>query len=112
MTRTTDLLHSMDHNEINLAALALLDKLLERCTVNLISQLTGITRVTLYRWLDVEVPLESMNVRDAAWFIMLCETSPKLKMLLARAPLTNPRLAKRLTDAMTEQTEEDDAHDA
>lgn len=99
------LLHAMDHNDINQAALNLLDKMLDRCTLNLVSQLTGITRPTLYRWQDDSLPLDVMNVRDAAWFIMMCETSPKTRMLLARDPLSNPRLAKRLTD----EVDNDDA---
>jgi len=100
------LIHAMDHNAVNQAALDYLDKLLERATINLVSNLTQITRTTLYRWLDESLPLDAMNVRDAAWFIMICETSPKLTMLLARAPLTNPRLAKRLTDEVQDNADE------
>ncbi len=102
MARKTDnlipILHALDHNEINQAALDKLDQLLERATLNLISNLTQITRPTLYRWLDESLPLDAMNVRDAAWFVVMCETSPKLQMLFERGPLSNPRLAKRLTD--------------
>lgn len=94
----TSLLHAMDHNDINQEALNYLDKLLDRCTLNLVSSLTQITRPTLYRWLDEQLPLEAMNPRDSAWFIVMCETSPKLQLLLERGPLSNPRLAKRLTD--------------
>lgn len=96
------LLHAMDHNDINQAALGYLDKLLDRCTLNLVSSLTQITRPTLYRWLDEDLPLDVMNVRDAAWFIMMVETSPKLQMLMERGPLSNPRLAKRLIDDIGE----------
>lgn len=95
-------LPTMDRNAINQEALDRLDKLLDRCTINLVSQITGISRVTLYRWLDESLPLDAMNHRDAAWFILVCEYNPKAKMLLDRAPLTNPRLAKRLTDEVTE----------
>jgi len=95
-------LHSLEPNVINELALGMLDMLLERCTVNLVSQLTGITRKTLYRWLDTSVPLEAMDHRDSAWFILVCETSPRVKMLLARPPLSNRHLAKRLTDEVKE----------
>ncbi len=98
----TPLLHAMDHNDINQEALNLLDKLLQRCTLNLVSSLTQVTRATLYRWMDASLPLDAMNVRDAAWFIVMVETSPKLKMLMERGPLSNPRLAKRLTDEVTQ----------
>lgn len=91
-------LHSMERNDINQVALRLLDRLLERCTVNMVMKLTGISRVTLYRWLDESLPLDAMNHRDAAWFILLCETSPKIQMLMQRAPLSNPRLAGRIID--------------
>lgn len=94
----TPFLYSMDPDAIKQEALDILDKLLERATINLVSNLTNITRPTLYRWLNEDLPFSAMNVRDAAWFIMVCEHSPKVLMLLDRAPLKNPRLAKRLTD--------------
>ena len=103
----TNALHAMDDNDINQVALNLLDKLLQRCTLNLVTRLTKVTRPTLYRWLDESLPLDAMNARDAAWFIVMCETSPKVKMLMDRGPLSNPRLAKRLTDEV-----EDNAHSA
>lgn len=96
--KVTEALHALSDNDINQKALNYLDKLLERCTLNLVTQLTRVSRPTLYRWLDEDLPLEAMNPRDAAWFIVMCETSPKVTMLLDRAPLSNPRLAKRLTD--------------
>lgn len=101
MKKVHPLMHQLDENEINQAALNLLDKLLERCTLNLVSNLTRITRPTLYRWLDESLPLDAMNARDAAWFIVMCETSPKLQLLLSRPPSSNPRLAKRLTDEVS-----------
>lgn len=91
-------LYTMTPAEINQAALDYLDSLLERCTVNLVSSLTGITRTTLYKWLDESLPLEVMSARDSAWLILVCETSPKVRMLLQRPPLSHPRMAKRLTD--------------
>lgn len=91
-------LHSMEPNDINQVALTILDRLLERCTLNMVTKLTGITRVTLYKWLDESLPLDAMNHRDAAWFILVCETSPKVAMLLERAPLSKPRLAGRLLE--------------
>lgn len=97
-------LHKMQPVDINAAAVKLLDALLQRCTINLVSDLTAISRVTLYRWLDESIELEAMNHRDAAWFIMQCETNPKLVLLLGRAPLSNPRLAKRLTDEVGESS--------
>lgn len=93
-------LHAMQPDEINAAAVHLLGRLLDRCTLNLVCQLSGISRVTLYKWLDATVPLEAMNHRDAAWFILMAETSPKMQMLLQRGPLTRPRLAKRLLDTV------------
>lgn len=98
-------LHSMDPNDISQAAIKLLDHLLERCTLNLVTKLTGISRTTLYKWLDDSLPLDVMNHRDAAWFIMLCETSPKVAMLMDRAPLSNPRLAGRVIEG-----EDDNEH--
>lgn len=99
-------LHKMQPNAINQAAITLLDALLERCTINLVCSLSGISRVTLYRWLDETIALDDMNYRDAAWFILQCETNPKIKMLLSRAPLSNPRLAKRLTDEVGETNDD------
>lgn len=95
-------LHRMDANDINQAALRTLDRLLERCTLNMVTKLTGISRTTLYKWLDEDLPLDAMNYRDAAWFILVCETSPKVDMLLQRAPLSNPRLAGRLFETTEE----------
>ena len=91
-------LHSMEANDINEAAIRTLDHLLKRCTLNLVMKLTGISRTTLYKWLDDSLPLDVMNHRDAAWFILVCETSPKVAMLMDRAPLSNPRLAGRLLE--------------
>ena len=101
-------LHSMDAVNINAAACQVLARLLERCTLNLVCDLSGISRTTLYKWLDPDMPLESMNHRDAAWFIMMAETSPKMQMLMQRGPLQRPRLARRLLqdEAQTESTEE------
>lgn len=91
-------LHSMDSNDINAVAVKYLDNLLQRCTIHLVCDLTGISRTTLYKWLDESVELDAMNHRDAAWLILLYETSPKMQMLVQRGPLSNPRLAKRLID--------------
>jgi len=91
-------LHNMNPLDINQMALDTLDVLLERCTINLVTTLTGISRPTLYRWLDEDLPLDAMNYRDSAWFILVCETSPKVQMLLTRPPLSHPRLAKRIID--------------
>ena len=98
MRETIDNMHSMRPIDINQIAYDKLQELLERCTVNLVTQLTGISRPTLYRWLDADRSLEEMNHRDSAWFIPVCETSPKVRMLLDRPPLSHPRLAKRLLD--------------
>lgn len=91
-------LHAMPHVDINQLACNKLDELLTRCTINLVTQLTGISRPTLYRWLDTARPYEDMNHRDSAWFIIMCETSPRIKMLMDRPPLSHPRLAKRILD--------------
>ena len=101
MRETIDNLYSFRPIEINQIAYDKLNELLTRCTINLVAQLTGITRVTLYRWLDSERSLEEMDYKQAAWFILVCETNPKIQMLLQRAPLSHPRLAKRLTDEVT-----------
>lgn len=98
-------LHSMEPADINAAACQVLARLLDRCTLNLVCSITGISRTTLYKWLDPDVPLESMNHRDAAWFIVMAETSPKMLMLMQRGPAMRPRLAKRMLDAETEKGE-------
>lgn len=91
-------LHAMTATDINQEAVDLLDRLQEACTLHLISELTGIARPTLYRWLDVNRPLEAMDHRVSGWFILVCETSPKIQGLLKRGKLSHPRLAKRITD--------------
>lgn len=91
-------LHQLKDTEINQAALNILQWLLWRCSMNLITDLTGITRATLYRWLDPKRKLETINTRDAAWFILICETSPRVQLLLSRPPGKNPHLAKRMLD--------------
>ena len=98
MRDTIDNLYNIDPINNNQMAIDKLDQLLQRATVNLVSQLTGITRTTLYRWLDTSLPLDAMNYRDSAWFILVCETSPKIQMLLQRGPLSHPRMAKRIID--------------
>ncbi len=98
MRSTIDNMHNMQPVFINQMAFDKLEELLTRCTLNLVTQLTGISRPTLYRWLDPDRSLEEMNYRDSAWFILVCETSPKVKMLLDRPPLSHPRLAKRLLE--------------
>ena len=64
----------------------------------MVQKLTGISRTTLYRWLDEAIEYDRMNERDAAWFIMVYETSPKIDMLLQKGPATRPRLAHRILD--------------
>ena len=91
-------LYSMQPIEINQVAYDKLNELLKRCTIHLVAQLTGVTRKTLYRWLDGNVTLEEMDYKQAAWFILVCETSPKVQLLLTRPPLSQRRMAKRLTD--------------
>ena len=102
MRETIDNMHNMQPIDINQIAFDKLNELLTRCTLNLVTQLTGISRPTLYRWLDPELSLEEMNYRDSAWFILVCETSPKVQMLLTRPPLSHPRLAKRITDGVAD----------
>ncbi len=91
-------IHQMDETDINQKAYDMLLQLLECCTINLVSQLTRVTRTTLYRWLDPDRSLEEMDFKQAAWFIVVCETSPKVQLLLTRGPLSHPRLAKRLLE--------------
>jgi hypothetical protein len=100
MKDTINNMYNMQPININQIAFDKLNELLQRCTLNLVTNLTGISRPTLYRWLDPERSLEEMNYRDSAWFILVCETSPKVKMLLSRPPLSHPRLAKRITDGV------------
>ena len=95
-------LWNMTPLEINQAAYDLLHTLLERATINLISKITKVTRVTLYRWVDPERSLEEMDSKQAAWFITMCETSPKAILLLDHAPLSHPRMAHRITDTTDE----------
>ena len=106
MRETIENLHSMRPVEINQIAYDKLHEMLKRCTLNLVTQLTGISRPTLYRWLDPKLSLEEMNHRDSAWFILVCETSPKVRMLMDRPPLSHPRLAKRLTDEVQDNAKE------
>lgn len=94
-------LHAMERNDINSQAVKYLDRLLQCCTINLVSSLTGISRTTLYKWLDESITLDEMNHRDAAWLILMVETSPKFQQLLQRGPVSNPRLAKRVTDQVS-----------
>ena len=91
-------LHAMTRVEINTLAVSKLLDLNERCTLNLVTELTGISRTTLYKWLDDSIAYEDMNHRDAAWFILYCETSPRVKMLLDRPPLSHPRMARKLLE--------------
>ena len=98
----TEKLHSMSPDEICQEAVAMLCTLQERCTLNLVTDLTGISRTTLYKWLDETVPLDQMNHRDAAWFIVYCETSPRVKLLLDRPPLSHPRMARKLLEDTNE----------
>lgn len=91
-------LHEMEGADINQAACTLLEQLMQCASINLIAQLTRITRTTLYRWLDADVELERMSPQIAGWFILICETSPKLQALLQRGARSHPRLAKRITD--------------
>ncbi len=99
MRETIDNMHNMSPAEINQVAYDKLVHLLEHCTINLVSTVTNITRPTLYRWLDPERSLEEMDYKQAAWFILVCETNPKIQMLLQRGPLSHPRLAKRFIDS-------------
>ena len=80
-------LHAMDQDDIRLTGLEMLDRLLQCCTLNLISNVTGISRTTLYKWTDDDVPLEAVSPRDAAWLILVCESDPKLVMILKRGPV-------------------------
>lgn len=79
-------LHSMERNDINQLAVTYLDKLLQHCTLNLVQRIVGISRTTLYKWLDEDVALDDMNHYHAAWFVLQYETNPKVAMLLQRGP--------------------------
>ena len=91
-------LHGMSRVDINQAAIDMLYALLECCTLNLVSDLTSMSRTTLYKWLNEDVPLEAMSHRDSMCFILLCETDPKLIGVLARGPVSHPRMAKQLVE--------------
>ena len=39
-----------------------------------------------------------MNHFHAAWFLLVCETNPKIRLLLTRGPMSHPRLAKRVIE--------------
>ena len=101
-----DQIHSMDPDDVKAHALVLLCDLLERSTMQLAHELTGITRATMYRWLDEELGYESMSIRDCAWFILLCETSPKLQMLLSRKPVQTRHRQRQLLGMETEAQRE------
>lgn len=105
LTPYLHILHSMEPNDINEAACRRLDALLNRCTVNLAADLTGFTRKTLYRWLDSDIPLDAMDYKQAAWFILMTETSPKLLMLLDRPPTKNRRMARGILEMNGENYE-------
>lgn len=81
-------LHTLEPEDINEIAVNKLSALLDRCSLHLTSSVTGISRTTLYKWLDPEVPLESMDHRIAGWFILQTETNPKVAMLMQRGPKT------------------------
>lgn len=98
-------LHSMEPNEINDMACRRLDALLNRCTINLAADLTGISRKTLYRWMDPEIPLDAMDYKQAAWFLLMTETSPKVKLLMERPPTKNRRMARGLLEMNGENNE-------
>jgi hypothetical protein len=87
-------LYSLQPIEINKAAIAYLDKMTDRAPLNLIATLTHVSRPTLYKWQDKNTPYDSINFKDAAWFILMCETNPKVKMLLDRPPLTRKHRAR------------------
>ena len=91
-------LHTMKPDDIRQAACSLLDELLLRTTISSVWQQTGITRTTLYKWQNESLPLDVMNVRDAAWFILVCETRSQLQKLLLRPPLQRPIAGKRLIE--------------
>ena len=91
-------LHHMDREDLNQEAVTMLDTLLECCTMHLVSELTGISRTTLYKWTDESVSLEAMSHRDSMCFILMCETDPKLIGVLTRGPVSHPRMAKRLVE--------------
>lgn len=91
-----DILWSMNDNDVRQQAVNILCTLLDRCTINLASTLTRISRPTLYRWLDPELPLEAVDYKTACYFILLAETHPKLLMLFDRPPMKYTRLAHRL----------------
>ncbi len=88
-------LYGMPSDEIALAALSILDALLQRCTIHMVTELTSISRATIYKWLNEDIELEKMSPRDCAWFILVCETDPRIIMLLQRGPFSHTRLAKR-----------------
>lgn len=83
---------------INQVAYDRLNMLLERCTINLVSSLTQITRRTLYRWLDPDRSLEEMDHKIATYFLVHCAFNGKVQMLMERAPLSHKRLAGRLLE--------------
>jgi hypothetical protein len=88
-------LYGMQPDAIKHAALKLLVLMDMRCSVKLMAEITGISRTTLYKWFDADVPLEAMSVRDCAWFILVCETDPKLMRLLSREPATHKNLVRQ-----------------
>ncbi len=83
---------------INQVAFDRLNMLLERCNINLVSNLTGITRRTFYRWLDTDRSLEEMDHKIATYFLVHCAFNGKVQMLMERPPLSHRRLAGRVIE--------------
>lgn len=98
MKRLTEKLATMEPVDINIAAIEYLNLMLERCTVHLLASLTGLSRPMFYRWMDSDRAYDQMDHVRSAWFILMCENHPKLQLLMKRAPMTYPRLAKRVID--------------
>ena len=89
----------MTKAEINQAAYDLLVEMLQCCTINLLSDKTGISRPSFYRWLDPDVSIEEMDPKAAAWFIVFMEHQLQFVELRKKGPASHPRLSHRVINS-------------
>ena len=75
-----------DPDTIRQHACNTLNDLLGRVSMNLVSDKLNLSRTTLYRYIDPEYPLESLNLHVAMSIIFLCETQQALIDCFNRAP--------------------------
>ena len=97
-------MHSMTDESIRETALAMLNRLLQHCTINMAAKQTKIARTTLYRWIDPELDLDKVTLHTAAWFILMYETRFEIQLILAREP-SRRRMAHKIIEAYDDNPE-------